>query len=244
MAEETKPDTQKDGAAATQVEKKPEEKVTPTVEEIQKDESQKPQTVGLDKYLDEKKARKEAEEKAEALAQEITELKATPGKSKEEVEEDIAELAKAHNIDETFLQRVATSIYTKATKEIEAKLLPEVSKITAKEKAEQIDKKFGALFDKTLEENPEYQGIVNRDVIKKLALDPTNAKKTLPQILEEAYGGAVTGKKTIEAGATGAKTEKIDFSKVTASDLERINADPALKKQYNEYTEKEVRNYL
>lgn len=245
MAEETKPITQTD-TAETKVETKEEvktETAPETVGEIQKDEQEKP-TVGLDKYLDEKSARKDAEARADVLAQEIEALKNDPAKSKVEVEQDIAELAKAHNIDEEFLQKLATSVHAKAKKELEAEFLPKINKVNAENAADKVEKKFSTLFEKTLDELPEYKGVVNRDVVKKLALDPTNAKKTLPQILEEAYGNAVTGKKTMETGATGAKTEKIDFSKVTSSDLDRINADPALKKEHNAYMEQEVRKYL
>lgn len=245
MAEETKPSTQNE-TAETKVETKPKEEnpETPdTLEEIQKDKPEK-ETVGLDKYLTEKNARKEAEKKAEALALEIETLKNTPGKSKAEIEEDIAELAKAHNIDEDFLQTLATSVYKKAKKDIEAELVPEVRKITSENKAEKVEKKFSELFEKTIADMPEYASIVNREVIKKLALDPANAKKRLPEILEETYGKAITGKKTIEAGPTGGKNEKIDFTKVTADDIARINADPTLKKEYSEWTQNQVKHYL
>ena len=248
--EEKKPVTQTDPAAETKVEEtKVEEKketapeTTETLEEIQKEEVEKP-TVGLDKYMSEKKARKSAEDRAEALALEIETLKADPAKSKTEIADDIAALAKEHNIDEEFLQKLATTVHAKAKKELEAEFLPKINKVNAENAAEKVEKKFTVLFDKTLDENPEYKGIVNRDVIKTLALDPKNAKKTLPQIVEETYGNAVTGKKTMETGPSGAKVEKPNFSKVTASDLERINSDPALKKEYTDWTQNEVKQYL
>jgi hypothetical protein len=59
------------------------------------------------------------------------------------------------------------------------------------EKITEINRKqneaFNAHYDKVLEAMPQYKGISDREVIRKMSFDPTNAKKTFAEIFAEAY---------------------------------------------------------
>jgi hypothetical protein len=93
-------------------------------------------------------------------------------------------------------------------------------------------------LNKTLENSPEYKDIVNVDVIKALAFNPANANKTYKQLLDEAYGNAVTGRRTLETTTPrgGAKDTKLDVQRAkTDTEYRReVLKDPDLRKQYNE----------
>lgn len=223
-----------------------EEKVTPpaeNLESLQEDSKEMKPTVGLDKFLDEKTKRKDAEAKAEALAREVETLK-TSNKSAVEISSDLKALALEHNVDEGFLVKLVSTVQGQTKKQIEAEMLPKLQEFETETRKDKFEKKFEDLFSKTLTENPEYKEIVNKDVIKTLALNPMNAKKTLPQLLEEAYGNAVQGKKTLETGQAGREPEKIDFSKMTTEDYEKINSNPELKKAHSDHLFQNARKYL
>lgn len=122
---------------------------------------------------------------------------------------------------------------------------PEVKKLA--ERLESIEKKdrsakMEAIFQtnlaKTLENAPEFKDVVNVEVIKQMAFNPANANKTYKQLLEEAYGNALTGRRTIETTLPrgGAKDTKVDMRRAqTDGEYRRsVLTDPDLRKQYNE----------
>ncbi len=220
----------------------PQKPVEPTLDTLQ-DDPKKP-TVGLDKYMEEKNARKEADAKIAELQTAMADLqtKIDQGATKKEVAKDIDALSKKYDLDPNFL----TEFRDITRQELAEELSGPIKKIEADKWAEARDKKFAELYDAAIKDLPEYAKVVNKDVIKQLALDPKNAKKTLPQILEEAYGNAIPGKKTLETSHAAKDVEDIqDFSKVsTDAELAAINANPVLKKKYSEWTQNEVMKHL
>jgi hypothetical protein len=134
--------------------------------------------------------------------------------------------------------------YESAFEEGDEEAEPEVKKLA--QKLEQIEERdrnakveatFKEHLNRALENAPEYKDIVNVDVIKALAFNPSNSNKTYKQLLDEAYGNAVTGRRTIETTTPrgGAKDEKLDMKR-TETDVEyrrQVLSDPELKKQYN-----------
>ena len=47
------------------------------------------------------------------------------------------------------------------------------------------------MFEKTMLTLPEYKNVVNRELIKSLALDPTNGKLSMSQIIKNTYAGKI-----------------------------------------------------
>ena len=122
---------------------------------------------------------------------------------------------------------------------------PEVKELAdklAKIEKEKERELQGAKLDKHLAEaldnNPEYKDIANLDIIKQMALNPSNKDKTLPELLDDAYGNAIGGKRTIESTTPrgGAKETKVDFEKAQSDPAYKreVLADPDLRAQYNE----------
>lgn len=235
MAEEAK-DTQVDAGAETIVTETTTEKTEEkTISEIINNDEKKeeaPQTVGLDKFLEVKNQKKE-------LQKELNDLKSRleRGEDMGDIGLDLDALAEEHDIDKGFLTKLVNTIKTQAEKSLDERIDKKLAPITAKEKAEKIDKAFKTAFDGAIENMPEYKEVVNPEVIKTLSLDPKNANKTFTQLIEETYGNAITGKRTIETTKPGGGKEptEVDFDKA-AKDPEyfkEVMANPDLKKKYN-----------
>lgn len=196
-------------------------------------------TVGLSKYLDEKNKRKEAEAQALALQVELERLQSQGG-TKEEMDDAVEQIAQKYT---DVAPELLNDIVSAAERRIEQKYGSKLASIEAERQRETVDKKFNELYTRTLSEMPEYSGVVNPEVIKSLALNPANAKKTMQQIVEEAYGNAIVGRKTLEStsGATRRNAGEIDFSNMNDKDWEAVESDPELKKKHSEYTLNQLR---
>ena len=148
---------------------------------------------------------------------------------KKALEAKLAELEKAKEADPEV---------TDTAKDPDVKELAE--KLAKIEQKESIAKRDAALqqgLEKALEEYPEFKGVANADIVKRLALDPSNKEKTFKDILEEAYGNAIGGRRTIETTTPrgGAADTKLDSGRLSDPDYRKeVFANPDLKKQYNE----------
>ena len=140
-------------------------------------------------------------------------------------------IADKYNIDREFMNELKSTIEN----DLDAKY---ASKESAKEKADKFNDAFSKQYNTALERGPEFQAIANPDVIKTLATLPQNKNKTVSQLLEETYGNALTGKRTIETTQPGGgkDPEPLDIAKAE-KDINYFNevmADPKKKAQYNE----------
>lgn len=243
MAEEVKPtpDAEVKASAEKTAEPKETPKETPkeqpkveekSIGEIIKEATpeEKPNLIPESVFLGEKKARKAAEKELKALKESIE-----GGATAKEISSDIAEIADEHNIDKVFLQKLASSIKTQTEKELDEKYS---SKLGGKEKAESFETAFNKAYKVALERGPEFEKIANPDVIKTLSMQPENSKKTLSKILEETYGNALSGKRTIETTTPGGgkDPEPLDYIKAQKDTnyFNEVMGNPKLKAQYNE----------
>lgn len=150
-----------------------------------------------------------------------------------EITTDLKALAEEHNIDPSFLDKLAKTIKAQAEANVDEKLRP----IAEREALEKKEKAFDLLYSKTLQEMPEFQGIVNPAVIKQMAFNPANAGFTMRQLIEEAYGSSLQGKRTTETTTArgGVKTEGLDMNRAQRDPeyFKEVMADPQLKAEYN-----------
>lgn len=123
-------------------------------------------------------------------------------------------------------------------------LAKKLQTIEEREAAAKRDAIISENISKALESAPEYKDIVNMDVIKQMALNPANKDKTYTQLLDEAYGNAVGGKRTIETTTPrgGAKDTQVDIDRARkdAAYRREVLADPDLRKQYNQGLENRI----
>ena len=180
-------------------------------------------------FLELKKENKEFKKAISALEKTIAE-----GGTKAEVSTDIAAIGEKYGVDKAFLSELATSIRKDTEADFESKLKP----IAAKDKADRIEGVFKTHFEKAMAEMPEFNGVVNRDVIKTLSLDPSNANKTFQQLIEDTYGNALGGKRTLETTTPrGGKTiDKVDFTLAGRDQnyLKEVLSNPDSRKEYND----------
>ena len=196
-----------------------------------------------DRYVEEKRKRKALEKQLKELAE-----RKENGESADEVSDDIDALAREHNIDTGFLNKLVKSIEQKAEKSLEERIDAKLEPLTKKEREAKINEVFTKACADVIEKMPEFKDIANADVIKTLATNPANSKKTLSQILEETYGNAITGKRTIETTKPGGGKEptEIDYDRAQKDTeyFKEIMANPGLKKKYNEKALEDVTRLL
>lgn len=178
-------------------------------------------------FVAQKKALIAAEKELKALRESIQYQEAT----QYEQVTGVDAIADKYNIDRDFMNELKSTIEN----DLDAKY---ASKLSAKEKAEKFDDAFNKQYNTALERGPEFQTIANAEVIKTLATLPQNKNKTVSQLLEETYGNALTGKRTIETTQPGGgkDPEPLDIAKAE-KDINYFNevmADPKKKAQYNE----------
>lgn len=178
-------------------------------------------------------AQKKALQKAE---KELRELQAQKTNNAPISASSLSDIADKYDIDPNFINELAHVIRNEATAEVESKISSQQAEANKKQKFEEL---FTNAFNQAIESAPEFGTIANSDVIKQLALLPQNANKTVLQIVEETYGNAIQGKRTIETTKPrgGRDVEPLDFSKAE-NDIEyfkEVMADPDKKAKYNEY---------
>lgn len=200
-----------------------------TMGDMVKETEPAPRVVDEHVFVAEKKARKAAERKLKDLEDAI----ANGGSAKEiaEISDDINDLAEEFDVDPKFLAKLTATLKSGVAKDLEQEK-------TQQKQKENFDTAFAKAYNVALERAPEFVSIANTDVIKTLSLQPQNQGKTLSQILEETYGNAVSGKRTIETTTPngGKDPEPLDMARAS-KDIEyfkEVMADPKKKAQYNE----------
>lgn len=200
-------------------------------------------TIGLDKFLDLKKENKELRNQLNDLAKRIE-----SGDNKQDIADDIETLAEEHDIDKSFLNKLVKSIETKAERSLEEKLNAKIEPLTKSQQENKFNETFNNALNKAVKDMPEYQEIINPEVLKALALSPVNAKKTMAQIIEETYGNLITGRRTIETTKPGGGKEpaELDYNKANSDSeyFKEVMANPKLKAQFNERNLAEVSKYM
>lgn len=123
-------------------------------------------------------------------------------------------------------------------------LAQKLEQIEERDRRKQLEAVFSENLSKTLENAPEYKDVVNVEVIKQMAFNPANKNKTYKQLLEEAYGNAIVGRRTIETSTPrgGAKDSKVDvqLAQKDAEYRRKVLSDPDLRKQYNDGIENRI----
>lgn len=213
---------------ATEAEKTVSEVLETEVQEEKKETKMVPEAA----LIKIKRQNKELSKKIDSLQALIED-----GGEKSEIKSSIEAIAEEHNIDPKFLRDLTKAVKTEAESEIEEKISSRMKPLEEKEKADRFNSLFNKEFERTIETKPEFKDIVNKEVIKTLVKDPANGKKTLSQIIEDAYGNLLTGKRTLEKTTPRGGNEVTDIDyKRASSDTEyfkEIMANPKSKAKYN-----------
>lgn len=228
MADEAK--VTQDAEVPAQTEQKAEEGTETTIAKVLgTEEPKKEDSVPMAVFLEEKKGRKALEKKVKELEE------AVANGSKEEqseVSDEIDALGEQYNVDKNFLRDLKKSIKgdDSASKRLE--------RLEQREREE----RFNSALSSALDGAPEYKEVVNKDVLKELAMLPKNANKTFEELLQETYGSAIRGKRTIETTKPrGGKSPDSDFDPKRLKDdpeyMDEIESNPKLKEKYSQYVQ-------
>ncbi len=146
------------------------------------------------------------------------------------------------DVDPNFISKIISVAKEEAKKE----LLPEFDKLKASDKAKNVQSNLKQLLAKSISQNPDYEEVVNEDVILQLAQDPRNHTKTMSQLIEETYGKTLNrGSRSIETQTGGKdKSEVIDFDNLTEKEEAEVLKDPVLKKKYAKHQFELMKNQL
>ena len=226
--------------AKTVEEKKPLEKTAgEIINEIapgDKKPEAKPEMVPLSSLLEFKNENKDLKKAIKDLEKRVNDGEMTKG----EIKDDLSELAEEFDTDPKFVRKLSKILEDRAEKKADDKIKPILerdTKITKKERDELIDTAFQKHFTSAIEKMPEYSEIADADTIKALSLLPQNANKTFPQLIEDTYGKAISGKRTIDPikPGGGKDPDPIDYerAKKDTKYFEEIMSDPERKKEYN-----------
>lgn len=175
------------------------------------------------------------------MKKELSDLK-KQNLSSSERDASIEAIANEYDVDLVFANKLADAITAKATKEVQKQYEP----LVQKQKQAETDKMFDSVYGKAIESMPEYAGIANKDVVKKLALDPSNKKKTVKQIMKEVYGSVVDridaqpGQSFEAPRAKNRNVNDLDFGNLSAEDHDLIASDPKLRAQYGDWMVKNM----
>jgi len=221
---------------AEEVQPAPEQTVEKTIGETltpeqppERKENQVPESA----FLKEKMARKELEKKVKELEESVRN-----GASNKEVSADIASIAKEYDIDPNFLDKLTKTIRSETESKLKEEIDSKFKPLEEKERSAGIDKIFNQHYNAAIEKMPEFKDVVNPNVIKSLSLLPQNANKTFAQLIEETYGNAITGKRTIQSTspAGGKETGPLDYQRAVKDPayFKEVMADPKLKAEYND----------
>lgn len=223
-----------------------------TLGDVLHEEKPKNEAVPLKKFMDEKRSRQEAEAQVESLQAQIAQLQqgTLSGMPVGQINDHIKAITdKYPDVSPEFIAEVISTATTVSAKqireEIEKDYNPKLEAIERERSAEKMDQRFTELYSKTIKEMPEYKGIVNKEAIKALALNPVNKSKTMAQIIEETYGNAIVGRKSIEPAHASREPEAPNTDNpTTPEDWDKIERDPVARKKWADQAQNQLQQYL
>lgn len=218
--------------------------VTPgSVEEITNPEGEQPkeevkhtqpETVPLAVYLDLKKDVKELRDQ----------LKEAPQKEKQTIAiEGLNDLASKYpDVNQEFIQDILDSATKVAEKKIDAKYSPILQKQEEEKKQEQFNKALEKLVDSAIEDNKDVAHLVDKDLIKTLAVTPKYKNTPITEIIQKVYGGSIAGKDSSEndqRSSADRVAEVVDFSKMSPEQKNSVMADANARQKYFDWLDKQ-----
>ena len=191
-----------------------------------KEESKIPDSIPYNRFKEKVEENNDLKSRLSELEERVQANETT----QKEVDSDLADIAKEHDIPDSVLEKLSQKMLA----QVDEKLAP----LTQREQQAKRDSKFEAMFEKALADNPQFSDIANKDIVKQLAFNPANANLTLSKLLENTYGKLVqpADKKTMETTQPG-KSEAItsvDFNRAQndSAYMKQIKADSGLHAEY------------
>lgn len=174
------------------------------------------------------------------LKNEIRQLKS---KAKFDDIEEVAEsVAEKYDLQPEFVKDLlgeSVGVFEKKFR----KELEEIKNIgRVKEVEEKKNQLFDGIYDNLLTKNPELKDIVNKEYIRKEALNPANSKKTIKEIVKDIYGGAIQKRAPNFDGYSPSKqdTEPQNILNPDVKEMQEIANNPKLRAKFGDELAKKV----
>lgn len=219
-----------------------------TIEQLETLAEKTDDAIPLKKFMAEKNARREAEQKAKELESELTKLRTAP---KTETPASIKAISEKYDIGEDVLSDILNASYVmtkdKVREELEAEFNPKLAEfesIKRENSQKTFETKFNDALTDTLKDMPEYKDLIDTDDLKTWVKSGKYSKLNLSQLIEQKYGKFVQGKKTIEQGHSAREVEVADVSNMTDADYQKLDSDPALKEKWAKSLPDRLRSIL
>lgn len=216
-----------------------------TIENLETLAEKSDDAIPLKKYMAEKNAKREAENKIKELETIIAGLKDAPKTS--ETPANIKAISEQYDIDENVLNAILKATKEKVREELEAELNPKLAELENIKKENSIkdfNNKFNSALEDTLNEMPEYKDLIDTDDLKTWVKSGKYSKLNMSQLIEQKYGKFVAGKKTIEQGHSAKEAEIPDVSNMTDSDYMKLDSDPNLREEWAKGLPNRLRSIL
>jgi len=204
-------------------------------------EKKQSDTVPLATYMSEKKQRQELQAKYDELQSNVEQKN---DKGEDMSAKDIEKIAEDMGIDAESAKKFANAIGSKTSADME-EMKQTLAQIQQKEESSRVEKVLNQFYKEALENNPEFKGVANKQVVMQLAQMSANQSKTMTELLNDTYGTVANkASSPMESSSSNSKgTPKVDFSTLRSKpEAEQLAVlkDPELKKQYNDYLIKNI----
>lgn len=156
-----------------------------------------------------------------------------------ETTEGIAELAEEFDLDPRFLSKLKKAVRGELEQDIDQLVETRLKPLSEKERVREQNRQLTAAYKSLIKQRPEYEGIVNIETFKALALHPQNRGKTLSSILADSFGHLVKGRATLDTTVARSGEEsidKLDYERAQkdVKYFKQIMSNPKLRKEYND----------
>ncbi len=190
-------------------------------------------------YKTERREKRQTQSELKELKEKIREIEESryDGVSDNEIKSSMDDLSEEYNVDKDFLKKQSKILKEEIRAEMQEELKKNLEPLSQREKEKKYVEDVTTYFNNSLEKMPEFKGIANLQSIIDLGRLPKNQQKTVSQLIEETFGSAITGKKTIESSNVRGNTEptEVDYAraKTDTEYFKEVMSNPELKKKYN-----------
>jgi hypothetical protein len=190
-------------------------------------------------YKTERREKRQTQSELKELKEKIREIEESryDGVSDKEIKSSMDDLSEEYNVDKDFLKKQSKILKEEIRAEMQEELKRNLEPLSQREKEKKYVEDVTTYFNNAIEKMPEFKDVANLQAIIDLGRLPKNQQKTVTQLIEETFGSAITGKKTIESSNVRGTVESTevdyDLAKKDTAYFKEIMANPELKKKYN-----------
>tara|TARA_R110000868_G_scaffold398523_2_gene671736 strand:- start:920 stop:1450 length:531 start_codon:yes stop_codon:yes gene_type:complete len=152
------------------------------------------------------------------------------------------EFKKMKELADNYKRRAEKAEASKATPIADPELANTVAALQADKESRELESKFTKISNQFLQEFPEFKGVADMDVVKKLHAD---SEDTVEEIAKRLYG-KFTSKDTkgFESTKGNGESPNFDFDGMSPAEVRESRKDPAFNKAHSDALIEKLRKQL